>query len=78
MGDEAIEADLGDGMVVVKPTRSLSELTARWIELFGRVQARYGPWSLARLEAIVRLADHRQSEAEQTEPERSEAAQTKT
>ncbi|GIW72471.1 MAG: hypothetical protein KatS3mg102_2013 [Planctomycetota bacterium] len=40
-------------------------LEAGWAERFERLRRRYGPWELARMEAVVRLADHRASEREQ-------------
>ena len=64
---ETFEADLGDGKLLSKTSRSLAELTSQWFELFERVTTRYGVWGLARLEAILRLADHRESEKEQDE-----------
>lgn len=43
-----------------------------WPTLFEQLKARYGTWELARLEAILRLADHRASEEERAAAERSE------
>ena len=64
---EIIEADLGDVIVRATSSRSMAALTAQWIEMFVRLEAKYGAWGLARLESILRLADHRQSEAEELE-----------
>jgi CRISPR-associated endonuclease/helicase Cas3 len=38
-----------------------------WATLFAELRTRYGVWELARLEAILRLADHRVSERERRE-----------
>ena len=39
-----------------------------WASLFDLLKRRYGVWGLARLEMVLRLADHRASEAERPAP----------
>lgn len=60
----SIEADLEDEVVKCR-AESLASIQARWFDIQQEVTQRYGPWGLARLEAILRLADHRRSELEQ-------------
>ncbi len=60
-------APLGENGQLIQsvPAMSLAALTARWGEMHRQLVAKYGPWELARYEAIVRLADHQRSKAEQ-------------
>jgi CRISPR-associated endonuclease/helicase Cas3 len=62
---EDFSVDLGDGSVRSRPAPTFAELQSEWLDLRVRVHEKYGPWGLARLEAILRLADHRRSEWEQ-------------
>lgn len=51
--------------VTVATSHSLERLDSGWPDLFWTLNARYGPWGLAFLEAILRLADHNRSREEQ-------------
>ena len=67
--DDSFDADPGGagGIVRAKPALSAAALTARWLDLREALHQRFGPWWLAYLEAVLRLADHRRSEQENKE-----------
>jgi len=55
-----------DGKTIVGSTeQELSRLDSGWIDMHHRVYTKYGPWNLAHMEAIVRLADHCRSREEE-------------
>ena len=61
----AVEFELNGEHLTAAVDHGLTCLDSGWIERFERLKHRFGPWELAHLEAILRLADHRRSEAEQ-------------
>jgi CRISPR-associated endonuclease/helicase Cas3 len=65
LDDEAegsVTVELTGGVRLEAPVEhGLTSLDSGWIERFERLKRRYGPWELARMEATLRLADHRAS-----------------
>ena len=43
---------------------NVARLDSGWVDMLERIHQRYDPWDLAYMEAVIRLADHRQSEQE--------------
>ena len=43
---------------------NVAKLDSDWVDMLEQLHQRYDPWELAHMEAIIRLADHRQSEEE--------------
>ena len=54
----------GKGMTA-NPEHGLGKLGSYWVDMCGDLYRKYGPWGLAHMEAVVRLADHCQSGAEE-------------
>jgi len=74
--DDQSSMSLEYGGVTVRVGDAPLRLDQGWLELAERVTRRYGPWELARLEAVLRLADHCASEEEVREDDVDEAEQT--
>jgi len=66
--DNGIEVSLKDHNEVTLTANSrhgLDRLDSGWVEQFWRLVSRYGPWGLAYLETLLRLADYARSGEEQ-------------
>ena len=59
-----VEFELDGKTIHGKIDQELSRLDSGWIDIHHNMYVKYGPWTLAHLEAIVRLADHCQSRME--------------
>ena len=64
-----IEWTYDGGHMSASVDHGLERIGSGWVDMCARLYDRYGPWRLAHIEAIVRLADHNQSRAEEGEEE---------
>jgi CRISPR-associated endonuclease/helicase Cas3 len=63
--DTYVQIPVDDGQLQAKASDAPLRLDQGWFERAERVRRHFGPWELARLEAILRLADHAASADEQ-------------
>jgi CRISPR-associated endonuclease/helicase Cas3 len=62
------ELRINNMILEVRADEAPLRLDQGWFERAARLRRHYGPWELARLEAILRLADHAASADEQDQP----------
>jgi len=70
--DTETTLEIDDRGLFAKAEEAPLRLDQGWFERAERLNRRFGPWELARLEAIVRLADHAASADEQKDTHRLE------
>lgn len=58
------EVPCGDRVLMYRGRPGLHGVGSGWVDLFAEQNRIYGPWMLAYMESVLRLADHRRSEQE--------------
>ena len=63
-GNDDVEWSLDGKRMVASTDHGLSRIGSGWVDMCEGLYKKYGPWRLAHVEAIVRLADHCESRGE--------------